>query len=274
MRQLIELGLKKTKLDSLQKKCGIKNEKYSFSSAIASFVDAIIMVVFAVAAIRVLHLDAISGPATEMVTGIFNYIPLIFAASVLIIFGIFLSNIVGNLLGGVLEGTSLDEKTAGLFPKKNDGSASKVKTSGIIVAFVKVVMDVIFVVAGVKILNIEVLTNIGTAVITYLPNIIAAVIIAIIAWISANKASEAIVNANSSSTGLAITAKVAIFVLAAFMIVQELGIATFIVNVIFGCAAGAVAVAFAIAFGVGGREWAGKKLNEIDENIKNQIKKD
>ena len=104
--------------------------------------------------------------------------------------------------------------------------------------------------------------------------IIAAVIIAIIAWICANKASEAIVNANSSGTGLAITAKIAIFVLAAFMIVQELGVATFIVNVIFGCAAGALAVAFAIAFGVGGREWAGKKLHEIDENIKKQIKKD
>lgn len=95
----------------------------------------------------------------------------------------------------------------------------------------------------------------------------------IVAWICANKASEAIINANPDSTGLAITAKVAIFAFAAFMAVQQLGIATVVVNILFGCIAGAGAVAFAIAFGVGGRSWAAKKLEEIDENIKKQIKK-
>ena len=274
VRQLVELGLKKTKLDSLQSKCGIKNEKYSFSATIASFVYAVIMIVFSVAAIRVLHLEAIAGPANTMVKAIFDYIPLIFAASILIIFGVFLSNIVGNLLGGVLQGTTMDEKAVVLFPKKKDGSPSDIKASGIIVTFVKVVLYVIFIVSGIKILNIDILTKVGTAIIAYLPNIVASAIIAIIAWICATKASEAIIKANSSCTGLAITAKAAIFVLAAFMIVHQLGVATFIVNVVFGCAAGAVAVAFAIAFGVGGRDWAGKKLNEMDENIKNQIKKD
>ena len=272
VREIVAMGLKKTKLDSLQQKCGIKNEKYSFSEFIASILYAIVMVVFAVAAIRVLNLETISGPATSMVSQLFDYVPRIFATCVLVIFGIFLGNIVANLLDGALKGTTLDEKTAGLFPKK-DGKESAVKASGLISSIVRIVIDIMFAVAGIKILKIDVLTQIGTDIIAYLPNLLAAFIILLIAWICANKASSAIINANEKSTGLAITAKVAIFALAAFMAVQQLGIATMIVNVLFGAIAVAGAVAFAIAFGVGGRNWAGKKLEEMDESIKNQIKK-
>lgn len=270
VRDLVCMGLKKTKLDSLQKKCGIKDEEYSFSEFISKIIYAILMIIFAVASVKVLNLEAISGPATSMVESVMSYIPLIFAASILIIFGVFLGNIIGGLLGGVLSGTNLDSSTAKLFPKKSDGSLSDIKASKMIATIVKVIIDVIFVVSGVKVLNIEVLTNIGTTFIAYMPSILAAIIILLVAWICANKASELILKAEPESTGLALLAKVAIFAFAAFMAVQQLGIATTIVNLTFGCIVGAAAVAFAIAFGVGGRTWAGKKLEEIDNNMKDR----
>ncbi len=274
VKEVLVTVLKKAKLDSLQEKCGIKNNNYSFSEFIGKVVYGVLIVVFAVASIRILHIEAVSTPATAMLNKVLGYVPELFAAAILILFGIVLASIVGNLLETALVGTTLDEKTAKLYPKKEDGSVSNVKTSRIISTIVKVVMDVIFVVSAIKILKIDVLTKVGTTVIAYLPSLLAAVIIAIIAWICANKASEVIIKTNSNSTALALVAKSSILALAAVMILQQLGINTKIITILFAAVIIAIAVAFALAFGLGGRAWAGKKLEEIDENIKDKKKKD
>jgi hypothetical protein len=73
----------------------------------------------------------------------------------------------------------------------------------------------------------------------------------------------------SGSKLLAWAAKAAIIVLAAFMTLNQLGIATSIVNSAFIIVLGAIAVAFAIAFGIGGREFAGNVLQNL-ENKSNE----
>ena len=46
------------------------------------------------------------------------------------------------------------------------------------------------------------------------------------------------------------------------MALQQMGVATDIVNLAFGLLLGAIAVAIAIAFGLGGRDVAGDQLRE------------
>ncbi|MGN6698012.1 MAG: hypothetical protein ACTHMR_07635, partial [Thermomicrobiales bacterium] len=55
-------------------------------------------------------------------------------------------------------------------------------------------------------------------------------------------------------------AQAAILVLAGAMALRQMGVADDIINLAFGLLLGAVAVATAIAFGVGGREVAGREL--------------
>ena len=69
---------------------------------------------------------------------------------------------------------------------------------------------------------------------------------------------------NGMST-YAVVAKVAIIVVGVFMILSQLGIATAIVNDAFILLVAAVAVAFAIAFGIGGKEFAAKTLKKLEE---------
>jgi len=57
---------------------------------------------------------------------------------------------------------------------------------------------------------------------------------------------------------LATIARVAVWALAIVIAVNQIGIATTIVNTLFMATVGAVAVAFALAFGLGGRETAGE----------------
>ena len=273
VEQLLEMGLRKTKIDDLQTKYVTKSAGgNSFSKIIAKIAYVLIMIVFVVAALQVLNLQAVSEPATQMLATIVNFIPRLFAAIVVVLVGLFLAKIVSGLLDGVLEGAGIDDKTAAFLPKKEDG-APMFEISNIVSVIVKILIAIFFVVAGLNILGVETLTRIGSTIIAYLPNILAAVIILVIAWILAAKASEAILKASPDSKGLALAAKSGIFVLAAFMALTQLGIASKILTLLFAAIVIAVAVAFAIAFGVGGRSWAGKKLEEIDEKFKKEVDK-
>ncbi|HEY9658863.1 MAG TPA: hypothetical protein V6C65_10455, partial [Allocoleopsis sp.] len=58
------------------------------------------------------------------------------------------------------------------------------------------------------------------------------------------------------------TARVAIIALVSAMALQQMGIASNIVNLAFGLLVGAIAVAIALAFGLGGRDVAADQLRE------------
>jgi hypothetical protein len=267
-KELLTILLLKTKINDLQKKAGIKeNQGFTFTDIIANIVYAVILVIFVIAALQVLNLKAISDPATQMVQLVFNYIPLVFAAIIIILFGVFLANIVGGLLITVLAGTGVDETTQAIFPKKADGTPVTT-LSNLISVIVKIVINIFFIVAAIDVLKINVLTNIGNVIIAYLPNVLAAVIIVIVAWICANKASEAITKAEGGSIVLALIAKVAIIILAAFMAISQLGIGSDIVRILFIALALALSGAFILAFGIGGRAWAAKKLEELDASLR------
>ena len=64
-------------------------------------------------------------------------------------------------------------------------------------------------------------------------------------------------------------AKTAIVVVAVFMVLIQLGIATTIVSAAFIIVLGALAVAFAIAFGIGGRDFAANTLKKFESTKKN-----
>jgi hypothetical protein len=61
---------------------------------------------------------------------------------------------------------------------------------------------------------------------------------------------------------LATLARGAILVFAGAMALRQMGLANEIVNLAFGLLLGAIAVAAALAFGLGGREMASRKLEE------------
>jgi hypothetical protein len=67
---------------------------------------------------------------------------------------------------------------------------------------------------------------------------------------------------------LALAARVAILVLAGAMALRQMGLANEIVNLAFGLLLGAIAVAAALAFGLGGREIAAREVQNWLESAK------
>ena len=88
----------------------------------------------------------------------------------------------------------------------------------------------------------------------------------------ANLAATTIHTTETAQSGLlAGAARVAILVLTGAMALRQMGLANEIVNVAFALILGAIAVAVALAFGLGGREIAARQLEEWTESIKSRV---
>jgi hypothetical protein len=85
----------------------------------------------------------------------------------------------------------------------------------------------------------------------------------------ANLARNVIISASGENSAFtANLARIAILVFAAALALQQLGIASEIVNLAFGILLGTIGVAAALAFGLGSREIAGKQTEEWLDKMK------
>lgn len=110
-------------------------------------------------------------------------------------------------------------------------------------------------------LGLSSLANVFQELVSYIPSLIAAVII-VLAGIVLGKFVGGLIAASAGGlTGGRMLARIGhggVILLAVFMAVQELGIATDIVTMAFAILFGAVALALALAFGLGNRALAGE----------------
>lgn len=264
VRDLLIALLRATKIDQLQAKAGILvTETSAFSTIISNVIYGIILLIMITSALDALGIEAISVPANAIVTSIFDMIPYVLGAIVIIAVGVFISNLVAKLLGSLLAGIGTDK----LIEKITGAPAKKVVLSKLIGSIVKYVLIIIFIVQGINVLQLPVLTEIGAAIIGYMPAVLSAVIIIAIGAFAANTAETALVKKFPEAKAGALAAKVAIYVLAAFLCLSQLHVANVIVETTFILLIAALCIAFAIAFGVGGRKFAETTLDKLEKKI-------
>ena len=69
------------------------------------------------------------------------------------------------------------------------------------------------------------------------------------------------------SVFFALIARISIIILTGAMALRQMGIADDIINMAFGLTLGALAVATAIAFGIGGRDYAASQINKWSQKM-------
>ncbi len=262
--QIVGVLLRKTKIDSFAARQDEEKKAVLLSDVLVKIVVAVIVLVFVVQALTVLNIEAISGPALGIVEAIFGAVPSIILAAVIISVGLLVTGIACGLLSNVLVSVNFDGIVKKVLPQLK-ASATKV-----VVNIVRA-MIILFVVAqGVEALGLTILTTIVTAVVAYLPLVIKSAIIAAVAFIGASLLENVIVKNNAKMASLAKIVKIGIYVLAGFMILSQLDIASTIVNTAFVVTIAAVAIAFALAFGLGGKDFAKKTLDKVDDKIEKE----
>ena len=125
-----------------------------------------------------------------------------------------------------------------------------------------------FLVQGINVLKLPVLTGVGSSIIGYMPAVLSVVLIVAIGVFAANTAETAIAKKFPEAKAGALATKVAIYVLVGFLSLSQLG--TAMVETTFILIIAAICVAFAIAFGVGGRTFAANTLDKVEKKIENK----
>lgn len=268
VKELLVPVLKAVKVDALQEKAGIDaEEKTSFSAIIANVVYGIIILVVITAALDQLGIAAISAPANAVVAKVFEMIPNVLGAIIVIAIGVFIAKLVASLLESLLAGVGADTLL-----EKVTGESKKLSLSKVISVAVKYVLVIVFIVQGINILNLPILTNIGAAIISYMPAVLSAVIIVAIGMFAAGAAEGAIVKKNPEAKAMGLAVKVVIYVVTVFICLSQLGVAKTIVETTFILIIAALCVAFAIAFGVGGRKFAADNLEKLEKKLEEKDK--
>jgi hypothetical protein len=114
-------------------------------------------------------------------------------------------------------------------------------------------------------LGLESLASVFGELVSYIPSVIAAIVI-ILVGIVLGQFVGGLIGASAGALhggrALARVGSGGVILLAVFMALQELGIATEIVTTAFAILFGAIALAIALAFGLGSRELAGEIMRE------------
>jgi hypothetical protein len=219
----------------------------------------LVLVPALIAALNALQIAAITAPATEMLNGVMQAIPNVFAAAVILVTAYLVSRLVANLVSEVLGGAGFDRLPAKIgISEALRGDTTPSELVGRVIVFF--VMLFATVEAANRLGFVRMADLVSTFIQFGSAVLLGSVMIAVGFWLS-TLAHEAIVRVyGDRSIAIANVARFAILGLVIAMGLRQMGLAEDIVNLAFGLTLGAVAVAVALSFGLGGREAAGRQM--------------
>lgn len=240
----------------------------NLSKLLASFVFAIVMITSLIVAFEALGIQAISQPATAMLAQIMNAIPHIIAAGLILIVAYVVSRFVGRLVAEIIAGTGVDEIPAKLDVQRFLGQ-TKISC---IVGYLIVFFTMLFAVSeAANRLGFEQVSGLISMFIQFGADILLGAVILVIGFWLANLVANVVQRGEyNSSRWLGNLVRILIMGLVIAMGLRAMGIADSIVNLAFGLTLGAVAVAFALAFGLGGRQPAERVLTDLIDKAKKE----
>lgn len=257
-------------LQSAAERAGVKNTT-NIPSIAGSVVFILILIPTLIAALDALQIEAISQPAIRMLDQIMYAIPNIIAAGLILLITYMVAKFVADILVNLLSNTELDRLPAKLDVQRFLGTTTLSSIIGKLIIF----FAMLFAVAeAANRLGFVQVSDLITIFIAFGANILLGVAIFIIGFWLANLVGTIVQRGGYTySLWLANVVRVLIIGLVIAMGLRAMGIADSIVNLAFGLTLGAVAVAFALAFGMGGREPAQRLLDDLLNKAKEDAKK-
>ncbi len=245
------VGIALSKFDQqIAERTGKSDLKISpFASA---FIFGAILLPIVVAALGVLNVAAISDPASEMIRKLMAAVPNIVGAAIILLVTYFVSKFVVHMLSGLLEGLNVDAwpNKLGIGHLFNDSFTPMRLIGGSVIFFSMLAAAT----AAVNVLGIDVVSRVFARILQFGGGILVGGLILVIGNFLSTVAYDRL--KGGSNAGLANIARFSILGLVLAMGLRSMGLADNIVTLAFGFTIGSVAVAAALAFGMGGRDAA------------------
>jgi len=220
------------------------------------------------------QIDAFVSSLNEFWSQLIHFVPRLLAVIVILFFGWLIAKLARAAVKRLLVLTQFDKfaQKSGLESFMNHGSLN-VTLSGIISQVVYWLVILLFVITGANALGLNEVAVLLQQLASYLPRIIVAILVLIFgtllarfvnrlvfAWLHSIKFSNALTISTSAEYGIQI--------LAVFVALEQLGIGMQLIHSLFVIVFGAFFLALALAFGLGGRDWAAKTIAEMDTKKK------
>lgn len=290
VRQIVTNLLAATRLDSFGDRVGLGATEQPLSKIIGSIAYVLVLIPAVIAALNTLQIEALSAPAVSMLTTVLNAIPAFFGAVIVLAVAYFAGKLISGLVSNLLKGIGFDRilEKLGLQVDRDkvkpdvhvdvqpevpveaevevepetplEGRRS---LSDIVGLLVLVAVMLLASIEAANLLGLDILAAIIAQLTAFGGQALLALVIFGFGLYLANLARSVIISASGENSAFSANlARIAILVFTGALALQQLGIASEIVNLAFGILLGTIGVAAALAFGLGSREIAGKQTEE------------
>ena len=210
--------------------------------------------------------------------GFISFVPSLLGAIILFIIGWVVGSVIGKAISQVIGALKIDKlfESAGANDLMNR-AGMKLNVGGFIGGLVKWFVIVVFLMASLEILGLTQVNDfLREAVLFYLPKVIIASLVLVIATVIADtmkklvQSSAQAANVRSAMMLGSIT-RYAIWIFAFIIALSELGIATAFMQILFTGLVAALAIACGLAFGLGGKEAAGRAVDRFSHDMSSKM---
>jgi hypothetical protein len=260
--------------------------EYTLSQVVGNFIYVLILIPTAISTLEALEVGAISRPATAMLDQVLRFLPQVFVASAILTVAYFLGQFARDIVSGILTGLGFNnilqwlgfsaiasaptESHVSVEDENNSIKSLPSQTPSQIVGIIVLLAIMLVAIAtATDVLQINALTRIVFGVLLVAGQVLSGVVIFAIGLYLANLAFNLITSTGGrQSRILGHAARISIVALITAMALKQMGIASNIVDLAFGLLTGAIAVAIAVAFGLGGKDIASQQLREWLDSFK------
>jgi len=207
--------------------------------------------------------------------GFIGFIPGLLGAIIIFIIGWLVASVLGKAIDQLVVALKINR----LFEKAGAGeflsrAGMRLNVSGFVAGVVKWFVVIVFLMASLQIIGLTQVNDfLREAVLYYLPKVIIASLVLIIATILADAVKKFVRSSSQaanirSAKMLGAIASYAIWIFALIIALAELGIAIAFMQILFTGFIAALAVALGLAFGLGGKEAASRAIDKVSEEFK------
>jgi hypothetical protein len=213
--------------------------------------------------------NLIAEPVRQMLTRILAYLPILLGALVILIVGWLIAKAIRGIIDWLLKVVRFDTLAdkAGISEILRKGDL-KISAREVVSGIVYWLIIIMVLVMTVDALGLPKASSVLASLFAYVPNVIAALLVLVVAMFLASFVSgivrTAAGNANLPKPQLlAGISRWAIIIFAVTIALEQLGIAPLLVTATFNIILGGIVLALALAFGLGGKDAAAKYLEEL-----------
>ncbi len=262
VRRIVSNLLAAAGLDRLGERVGLATVlgEQKLSGLVGLIAYVLIIIPILIASLNALGLESLTAPASNMLNALLAAVPQLFGAALLLTIAYIVARLVASLVANLLAGVGFDGVLSrlGLGDQPKEGQRTP---SQIVGSLVMAALMTFAAIEASDMLGFARLSEILADLLELAGHIALGLVVFGLGLFLANFAAGTVKSAGGAHAGvLASLTKVAILLLTGAMALRQMGLANEIISLAFGLVLGAVAVAAAIAFGIGGRDLARKQL--------------